>query len=154
MTSRNSEDVMKVGSETDHEPLLESSRRTARSTFEADEDPSCDDGSNGIGGHVSSAAIMQSSVHPLGPGLDPEPQQTLFASNHAGYGSVNGSQGSNQDPGNDLGSSPGQLKSANGVPSKYLGVSAGRFWLIFGGILAGYFVSALTLEKSPENRQR
>ena len=142
MTSRNSEDVQKVGSETEHKPLLQSSRRTARSTFEADEDASCDDGSNGIGGYVSSAAIIQSSVHPLGTGLDPEPQQTLCASNHAGYGSVNGSQGSNQDLGNDLRSSPGQLKSADGVSSNYLGVSAGRFWLIFGGILAAYFVSA------------
>lgn len=80
--------------------------------------------------------LARVNSHPNGLAMEPNPQETMPWSRSRSYGTV-GSQGStSQDAGVD------QANPAEGV-SKFLGVSRGRFWLVFGGILFAYFVGVL-----------
>lgn len=97
---------------------------------------------------ASDVAITSGVVEQLGPGLDSGLQQRVDLSS-ASYGSVNASSGPDRGSVIDSTISSRQARNANGVPSKYIGVSVGRFWLVFGGILAAYFVSPAVLMKYP-----
>lgn len=134
------EDVVNIGLDTEHTPLLGPLRNATRHTSKADQGSSSDDDSTSMEGRVSNTALKPSVVDTLGPGLDPGLQHRLNVS-ETGYGSVNGNNGSDQDLLSDSSLPSEQLRSAEDVPSKYIGVSVGRFWLIFSGVLAAYFVS-------------
>ena len=89
--------------------------------------------------------LARVNSHPNGLGMEPNPQETMPLARPKTYGTV-GSQGpTTREPG--LEEDPSGKPAVNEadlaeIGSKFLGVSRGRFWLVFGGILFAYFVRA------------
>ena len=144
MSSDSSRDGGNASPNTDRTPLLGFLRDAKRPTSQADEGSSINDDSTDIDSVASNVAITSSVVDSVALGLDSglysglQQKQDL---DNSGYGTVNERNGSDHEPVDDLRLSSEQPTSADDVQSKYIGVSVGRFWLIFGGILAAWTVS-------------
>lgn len=142
MSSSGIKDVGSASLDTECTPLLGSLGDTRKCTFQPGKGSSRDVDSIGVDAHGSSVPIMSHVVDPLGPGLDTGLQQRLDLESTS-YGSVHAGSGSDQDHINDLSLPQGRVVSAEEVLSKYIGVSVGRFWLIFSGILAACFLRSV-----------
>lgn len=139
MSSSGIEGVGSASLDIECTPLLGSLGDTRKCTFQPGKGPSRDVDSIEMDAHGSSVPIMSHVVDPLGPRLDAGLQQRLGLESTS-YGSVHAGSGSDQDHINDLSLPEGRVVDAEEIPSKYIGVSVGSFWLIFSKILAANFV--------------
>lgn len=146
MSSSSREDIGSTSLDTEYTPLLRSFGDIRKSISQTDNGSSSDGDSTETDAHGSNVLIISRVVDPLGPGLDTGLQQRLDLESTS-YGSVHASSGSDQDHINDLSRLPqGRVANTEEIPSKYIGVSVVRFWLIFSGILAAYFVRSVIPE--------
>lgn len=80
--------------------------------------------------------------HPTGLGVESTAEETR-APTSKGYGSLSSQRSAGQEQGTgedaDGSSAVNEVDNAEAEP-KFIGVSRGRFWLVFGGILFAYFV--------------
>lgn len=142
MSSSDREHVGSASLDTECTPLLGSLGDTRKCTSQPGKGSSSDVDSPEMDAHGSNVPIMSRVVAPVGPGLDTGLQQRLDLESIS-YGSVHAGSGSVQDDINDLSLPQGRVVETEGIPSKYIGVSVARFWLIFSGILAAYFVRSV-----------
>ncbi|KAI9879120.1 MAG: hypothetical protein M1830_009507 [Pleopsidium flavum] len=88
--------------------------------------------------------LARVNSHPNGLGMEPNSQETMPLARSKTYGTVCSQEPTFHQPGlEEEVDGQSALNDANpaGTDSKFLGVSRGRFWLVFGGILFAYFVA-------------
>ena len=86
--------------------------------------------------------LARVNSHPTGLGVESSTEENR-ALRSKGYGTVGAQRSMSQEQvtGQDAaGSSPANPDDAAETDPKFIGVSRGRFWLVFGGILFAYFV--------------
>lgn len=150
MSSNCSEDALNHGPNTERTPLLAFLRDAPSPTSEADDGSSSHDDSTSLDGSESTIAVASGVVDVVALGLDAGPEQ-ISNLRKTGYGSVNESNGSGQESVDDLTLPSGRSTDTDDAPSKYIGVSTGRFWVIFSGILAVFAVSPMIRAIYSEN---